>query len=134
MAFTKGTSGNPQGRPAKPRAPGEAKLRADLLIQAPAILMALEERAKDGDVGAARVLLDRCLAPLRATEPPTPVPLGGLAEASRRILEGIEQGTLNPDQAAKLAATVASLSRSIESLEFESRLSTLETAANAAQP
>lgn len=129
--FVKGQSGNPAGRQRKPRAKGEAQLRADLLTKAPGLIEILEERAQAGDVAAARLLLDRCLPALRPADQPVAIALDDLPDAARSILAALANGTLTPDQAQKLSNTVAALARTIESLEFESRLSTLEIAANA---
>ncbi len=128
VKFTPGTSGNPKGRPPRPRAPTEAKLRGDILKASPAIVAGLIAKAAEGDTGAAKVLLDRCLPPLRATEPPVPIPLGDLAEAPTRIMQGVEQGLLSPTQAQALASAVGALTRTLEVLDFEERLKRLEAA------
>lgn len=126
MKFSPGQSGNPAGRPRGPRAPSEAKLRGDLLQKAPEIITALLEQATNGDVAAAKALLDRCLPPLRAIETPAPIPLGSLADAPARIVAGVEQGLLTPGQAASLASAVAALTRTLEVIDFEARLAALE--------
>lgn len=128
MTWKKGQSGNPAGRVKKPRATGEQQLRANLLAKAPEIIAALEAKAAEGDVGAAKVLLDRCLPALRATEAPVPIPLGDLAEAPTRIMQGVEQGILSPTQAQALASAVGTLTRTLEVLDFEERLKRLEAA------
>ena len=128
MTWKKGQSGNPAGRAKKPRALGEQALRAELLAEAPEIIRAMLDLAKNGDTTAARLVLDKCLPNLRPTEPPVAIALGDLADAAKTILAAIEQGMLNPDQASKLAGTVASLGKSIESMEFEQRLRALEGA------
>jgi hypothetical protein len=47
---------------------GQAKLRDMALEHMPAIIKKLAEMAKDGDVPAAKLLLDKCLPSLRSTE------------------------------------------------------------------
>ena len=128
MTWKKGQSGNPAGRVKKPRATGEQQLRANLLTAAPAIIAALEVKAAEGDASAAKILLDRCLPALRATEAPVPIPLGDLAEAPTRIMQGVEQGILSPSQAQALASAVGALTRTLEVLDFEERLKRLEAA------
>ena len=133
MPFVKGQSGNPAGRPRKPRPPEADKLRLEILAKAPELLAALTSRALQGDVGAARLLLERALPPLRAADGPTiPLDLSDLSQAPRVILSHIANGTLSPDQAAALAQTIASLTKALEVAEFESRLTALE--ASHAQP
>ena len=126
MKFTPGTSGNPQGRPPRPRAPSEAKLRGDILKASPAIVAGLIAKAAEGDTTASKILLDRVLPPLRPTEPAVPLALGDLAAATQRILEALENGVINLDQGAKLAAIVGTLTRSAEAADFEARLRALE--------
>ena len=60
-AWKPGQSGNPKGRPA---GTGEvAKLRAAIADRVPELLAAMMARALDGDVGAARLLLDMLADP-----------------------------------------------------------------------
>ena len=66
--WAKGQSGNPRGKPAGSGA--VQKLRAALEGDIPEILAALAAQAKAGDVGAARLILDRVLPPLKAVEQP----------------------------------------------------------------
>lgn len=131
MTWKKGQSGNPAGRAKKPRALGEQALRSELLAEAPAIIDAMLDLAKNGDTTAARLVLDKCLPNLRPTEPPVPIALGDLANAATSIMAAIEQGMLNPTQAASLASAVGNLIRAQESLDFEARLQQLEQAVHA---
>ena len=61
-----GESGNPAGRP--PGAGEVAKLRASIAERVPQLLAAMMTKALEGDVGAARLLLERAIAPLKAAE------------------------------------------------------------------
>lgn len=135
MAFTKGQSGNPAGRPKKPRDAQVSRLRADLLRDAPAILEALKAAALAGDPMAGRLLLDRCLPALRPVDLPAPIALPpDLAGASAAILAALASGSLSPDQGATLASVLGSLARVRESAEFEARLAQLEAAINERTP
>jgi hypothetical protein len=75
--FRPGQTGNPAGRPRRPRLPGPDKLRADLLRdEVPGILIAMVAQAKGGDARAARLILDRCLPALLPQDAPVPLPPG----------------------------------------------------------
>ena len=61
-----GESDNPSGRA---RGSGEvAKVRAAIAARVPELLEAMMQRALDGDMDAARLLLERTVAPLKAAE------------------------------------------------------------------
>jgi hypothetical protein len=130
MTFRRGESGNPAGRPRKPRV-GPDRLRANLLRQAPELLSKLTELALGGDVAAAREILGRCLPPLRPRDAAVTIDLGpDLAEASKAVLAGMAVGALTPGEAASVASTIGALARTAELVEFEKRLSALEADLN----
>jgi hypothetical protein len=66
-----GEGGNPAGR--KPGSGEVAKMRAAMAEHVPALVAVLVERALGGDVGAARLLLERTIAPLKASEEAAPL-------------------------------------------------------------
>jgi hypothetical protein len=130
MAFKPGISGNPSGRPRKPKA-GPDKLRQDLLREAPEILAKLVELAKTGDVPAAKEVLGRCLPALRPTDRPVSLALGDdLGAAGKAVLASLAAGTLTPDQASSIAGTIGTLARSAELTEFSARLTAIEASIN----
>ncbi|WP_295449633.1 DUF5681 domain-containing protein [uncultured Thiodictyon sp.] len=129
--FQPGETGNPKGRPRKPKPEGPAKLRADLLRDAPDILAALVEQAKSGDPTAARLVLDRCLPALRPTDAPANLPPGievsDLTGAPVAVLKALAAGALSPDQAATIAGALSALVKVREFTELESRIAALES-------
>lgn len=105
--FIKGQSGNPAGRPRG--IVDQRKLRAAIATDIPDIIQALVKKARDGDTGAARLLLDRCLPPLKATEQPVAIklPAGEPAEQARSILEQIATGKVTPDEGLTLLTAIS---------------------------
>ena len=121
-----GQSGNPAG---KPKGVGEvAKLRAAIAQDVPAILEALRTQALAGDVQAARLLLERTVAPLRAVEPPQPLALpdGSLTEQGRAVLTSVAAGELAPGQGAVLMSAIGALAKVAEIDELTARIEALE--------
>ena len=104
-----GTSGNPAGR--KPGTGQIGKLRESIAKEVPAILDAMVAKAVEGDVGAARLLLERAIPALRPVEQPIVVPMRGstLAEHGRTTLQAVAAGELTPGHGAALLSAMATL-------------------------
>jgi hypothetical protein len=125
-AWKPGQSGNPKGRPA---GTGDvSKLRAAIAKRVPGILDAMMAKALDGDVGAARLLLERAIAPLKAIEPTQALALpdGTLTEQGHAVLRSVADGELAPSQGAVLLGAIGTLARVTELDELESRIAALE--------
>lgn len=73
--FKKGISGNPNGRPKTKVA--KADLREAIAESLPDIITMLVDKAKDGDINAAKILLDRCVPTLKPQAAPINVSLSG---------------------------------------------------------
>jgi len=67
MAWTKGESGNPRGRPRKSQKT-MAQLRSQISEHLPDVIEVLAGAAKEGDVQAARILVERCVPSMRAID------------------------------------------------------------------
>ena len=121
-----GQSGNPAGR--KPGTGEVARLRAAIAVHVPALIETLIERALSGDVGAARLLLERVIAPLKASEETAALALpdGTLTEQGRAVLGAVAVGDLAPGQGAALLASLGTLAKIREGDELESRIAALE--------
>ena len=123
-----GESGNPKGRPA---GTGKvAEMRAAIAAHVPELLKALVVKALEGDVGAARLLLERTVAPLRAIEPAQALTLpdGTLTDQGRAVLKAVAVGELAPGQGASLLSAIGALARVTEIDELTARIETLEAA------
>ena len=125
-AWKPGQSGNPKGRPAGTGEVG--KLRAAIAKRVPDLLDAMLAKALDGDVGAARLLLERAIAPLKAIEQTQALALpdGTLTAQGRAVLRSVANGVLAPSQGAALLGAIGTLARVTEIDELETRIAALE--------
>lgn len=105
-----------------------AKLRAAIAGRVPELLEAMMKRALDGDVGAARLLLERAVAPLKSVDPAQALALPGetLTERGQAVLSAVEAGVLSPGQGAALIGAIGSLARVTEVDELAARVAALE--------
>jgi hypothetical protein len=67
MPWKQGQSGNPRGRPRKSQK-SMAQLRSQISEHLPDVIEVLANAAKDGDVQAARILVERCVPSMRALD------------------------------------------------------------------
>ena len=67
MPWMKGQSGNPKGRPRKSQKT-MAQLRSQISEHLPDVIEVLAGAAKEGDVQAARILVERCVPSMRALD------------------------------------------------------------------
>ena len=122
-----GQTGNPKGRP-----PGQSeitRLRAAIAEHVPTILNQLVTAAKDGDVQAARLILERVLPPLKSTEQPVALQLpegGTLTAKASAVLNAAAAGDLAPGQAAQLIAALGTLAKISEVDQLAARITVLE--------
>lgn len=122
-----GESGNPKGKPA-----GSGKLqrlRENIAEHVPAIIERLAAAARDGDVAAARLLLERALPSIKPIEHPQCVamPKGGtLTDCGRAVLDAVGTGAIGPATAAQLITALGSVARLVELDELMKRVDQLE--------
>ena len=67
MPWKEGQSGNPKGRPRKSQRT-MAQLRSQISEHLPDVIEVLANAAKEGDVQAARILVERCVPSMRALD------------------------------------------------------------------
>jgi len=103
-------------------------MREAIAEAVPELLQTMLQRALEGDVGAARLLLERAIPPLKAQELPQALALpdGTLTEQGRALLQAVANGELAPGQGAALIAALGQLARVAEIDELTRRLEALE--------
>ena len=124
-----GESGNPRGRP--PGRGQSAQFREALASKLPAILESVVKAAIEGDMTAARLVLDRCmpaLKPIEATIEGLALPTGTLTQQARDILASVSRGEVAPGQAAQLVASIGAVAKIAEVDELTARIEALEKA------
>ena len=130
MPFRKGESGNPAGRPRGSRNRATLLMESLLADDAEAIGRKAIEMAKQGDMAAIRLCMDR-LSPPRKGEPvafelpPLDKPADSVAAAAT-IVAAVAAGELTPSEGADLAKVIDVYVRAIETKAFDERLTKLE--------
>jgi len=130
MPFEKGESGNPAGRPRGSRNRATLLMESLLADDAEAIGRKAIAMAKQGDMAAIRLCMDR-LAPVRKGEPvafelpPLDKPADSVAAAAE-IVAAVAAGELTPSEAADLAKVIDVYVRAIATKGFDERLTKLE--------
>ena len=122
-----GESGNPAGR--KPGTGEVARLRAAIADRVPELLAAMMTKALEGDVGAARLLLERAIAPLKGIEQAVTLQLpndGTLTAKAAAVLSAAAAGELAPGQAAQLIAALGTVAKISEIDDLATRITKLE--------
>ncbi len=122
-----GQSGNPAGR--KPGTGEVAAIRAAIAERVPELLAALMTKALEGDVSAARLLLERSVAPLRGAEQTIELQLpndGTLTAKATAVLNAAAAGYLAPGQAGQLIAALGTLAKISEVDQLTARITALE--------
>ena len=131
MVWKKGQSGNPTGKPAGVRNKATVMVQSIMERGAQEIAEAIVGLAKEGDLSAARLVLERLLPP--AKERPISLALpstdtaGGIAEAQQAILQAVAAGDLLLGEGTALSSIVEARRKAVETLQLEQRITALET-------
>lgn len=126
--FVKGSSGNPRGRP--PMLSPELRERLDTAT--PEIIDKVVEKALQGDLAAAKIILDRTAPISKQSSASVSIPelaTAGttLADKAGAILSSVASGDCPADVGAVLMQSLTALARIIEVDELEKRIAALES-------
>ena len=130
MPFQKGESGNPAGRPRGSRNRATLLMESVLADDAEVIGRKAVEMAKQGNMAAIRLCMDRLSPPPKGEPvafelPPLEKPADSVAAAAE-IVAGVAAGELTPTEAAELAKVIDVYVRAMAANAFDERLTKLE--------
>ena len=128
-SFKPGNAGGP-GRPRGVRNKSTLVLEKMMTDDGADVVRAVIKRAKDGEVQAARIVLDRIL-PIRkgrAVEIDLPVleTAGDVVAGIGVVARAMAEGEITPEEAQVMASVIEVQRKAIETTEIEARLDALE--------
>lgn len=128
--FQPGQSGNPNGRPRGKRNAVTLAVEALMEGEAEELTRAAIDKAKEGDVPALRLCLER-LAPARKDAPvnfelPPIETVADAKKASASVLAAVAAGEITPSEGGSVMALLVSHKLIVEATDFEERLAALE--------
>jgi len=133
--FKKGQSGNPSGKPKGAR--NKTSLMCEKLMAGDAedVVMAVIDQAKNGDIQAAKLILDR-LVPIRKGRPvrvalPEVVGAKDIVEAHSAILTAASRGELSLEEATLLSGVIDGCRKAIETEDLAKEIEELKIAMKA---
>lgn len=130
MPFKPGQSGNPAGRPKGSKHKTTLIVEALLEEGARDVVQAVLQAARDGDISACRVVLERILPPIKERPIELMLPdtstAKGISLASQCVLDAVADGGLTPNEGKVLSDLVEARRKALETQELESRIAALE--------
>jgi Family of unknown function (DUF5681) len=128
--FKKGKSGNPGGKPKGAR--HKASMMAEMLFEneIAAVCHQVIDQAKEGNMQAAKIILDRLLPPRKDRPINFKLPFiqntADALEASRLICHAVGNGEITPLEGESLSKIVEIHAKNIDLFNFGSRLEAIE--------
>jgi len=128
--FSKGKSGNPDGRPKGSRNKITLAIESLLDNEGEALTQKAIDLAKEGDLQALRICLDRLVPPRKdrpvSFELPSITCAGDAAKASAALVAAVSIGQITPSEAVELGRLLESYVKTLEATDLEERLKKLE--------
>jgi hypothetical protein len=135
--WKKGESGNPRGRPRGARHRATVLMEKLMLADAETIVRAVIDAAGEGNMTAARIVIERLMPPAKDRPIAIELPDTGTAEgceaAQAAIVAAVTAGELLASEGASLSALVEARRRAIETVEHARRIEALEAAISEGQ-
>ena len=128
--WKKGQSGNPAGK--KPGTRHRATLAIEQLLdgEGEALTRKAIELAKDGDLTAIKLCLERICPPRKSRLINISLPAvntcEGISQAQAVVVQAVGEGKIAPDEGQVLSSILEARRKSIESADHEARLNKLE--------
>ncbi len=129
--FKKGQSGNPRGKPKGSR--NKSSLAAEALLEGSLekICRRIEEEALDGNMHAAKMILERFLPPrkdrLIRIDLPEIKNYTDVLSASNFVLLAVCKGEISPSEGEALSRAITLHAQILEASELEQRVQTIES-------
>ena len=128
--FKPGKSGNPNGRPSGSRSKVLTALDALGEGEAEAIVIALVNKAKEGDAIAARTILDRVWPARKGARVQFDLPIVTSAEelpgAVSAVTRQVSDGEISPDEGTAIVALLEAHRKALETSDLATRVAALE--------
>lgn len=132
--FKKGRSGNPQGKPKGAR--NKSTLAAEALLEGSLdkICKRVEEEALNGNMQAAKMILDRFIPVRKDRVIKIDLPMISTCEdvllVIGYVVNAVGNGTISPSEGESLSRTIDLYSKALETNQLERRLNELEGLVN----
>jgi len=121
-----GQSGNSSGRPKDTRTQA---LRSMILSEIPAVISQLLVQAKNGDVSASTLLMNKVLPNLKPVSEPVVFDIASndsLANVGQSIVAEIARGSISPDVGSQIITALSNQAKIEEFVTLEARIQALE--------
>jgi hypothetical protein len=128
--FTPGVSGNPAGKKPGTRNRTSRVAQKMMADDCEAVVRAVINAAKDGDMTAARLVLDRIAPPCRGRPVRLDLPLivsaTDLVKALAAVVDAMSRGVISAEEALAAAAVLDHHRKAVETFDLERRIAAIE--------
>jgi hypothetical protein len=131
MTFRKGASGNPAGKPRGARHKTTLAVEGLMGEYGPQVTARVVKRACEGDMVAARLVLERIAPPRRGR--PVRLKLPEISDAvsvmaaHAALLHEVASGKLTPEEAEPVSAMLGAYLKTVETVDIDRRVRDLES-------